>query len=169
MAEFQLYMIIILFGLPGAGKTYVGKLMHKFFNYTFYDGDHDVTDAIKTAIETKTPFTDDMRDEFFLKLFHSMDRLLEHHENLVIAQTFIKERYRLQALERFPKAQFILVKTRSSIREERLEGRVEMHLERNYARQMVRNFDIPHIKHAEVNNNREGDEELVEQLKKIPE
>lgn len=160
-------MIIILFGLPGAGKTYVGKLLHKHFGFTFYDGDHDVTDAIKAAIETKTPFTDEMRDEFFLKLFHSMDRLSKQHENLAVAQTFIKERFRLQALERFPDARFILVKTKSSIREERLEGRVEMHLEKNYARQMVRNFDHPQIEHSILNNNEEGEAELVERLEKI--
>lgn len=160
-------MIIILFGLPGAGKTYVGKLLHKHFDFTFYDGDHDVTDAIKAAIETKTPFTDDMRDEFFLKLFHSMERLSKQHKNIAVAQTFIKERYRLQALERFPDARFILVKTKSSIREERLEGRVEMHLEKNYARQMVRNFDKPMIEHSTVHNNDDGEEVLVQQLEKI--
>lgn len=160
-------MIIILFGLPGAGKTYIGKLIHKHFNYSFYDGDHDVTDAIKAAIETKTPFTDAMRDEFFLKLFHSMERLQKQHQNLVVAQTFIKERYRLQALQRFPSARFILVKTKAHIREERLAGRIEMHLEKDYARQMVRNFDAPEIEHQIIHNDKQGEEELVQQLEQI--
>lgn len=160
-------MIIILFGLPGAGKTYVGKLLHKHFGFTFYDGDNDVTDAIKEAIEKKTPFTDEMRDEFFLKLFQSMERLEKQHENLAVAQTFIKERYRLQALKYFPAAKFTLVKTKASIRESRLEGRLEMHLEKNYARQMVRNFDHPQIEHSIVLNNEDGEQDLVSQLEQI--
>ena len=49
--------LIILFGLAGDGKTYVGKIFEKYFNYYFYDGDNDLTEEMKEAIKTKTVFT----------------------------------------------------------------------------------------------------------------
>lgn len=43
--------VIILFGLPGAGKTCVGKILEEYFNFYLYDGDIDLPDNIKDAIQ----------------------------------------------------------------------------------------------------------------------
>ena len=45
--------LIILFGLPGTGKTYVGKVFEKYFDYYFYDGDNDLTPEMREAIQIK--------------------------------------------------------------------------------------------------------------------
>ena len=34
-------MFLYLFGLPAAGKNYVGQVLAEEFGYTFYDGDLD--------------------------------------------------------------------------------------------------------------------------------
>lgn len=160
-------MIIILFGLPGAGKTYVGGLIQRHFGHLFYDGDQDVTDAIRDAIAAKQPFTDEMRDEFFSILFSSMERLSKTNDTLVVAQTFIKERYRLQALKHFPEVKFILVETRRSVRELRLVSRLVMPLDPDYARQMEKHFDAPQIEHVVIHNDDRGKKSIIKQLERI--
>jgi shikimate kinase len=34
--------LLVLFGLPGTGKTYVGKILEKDFGFFLHDGDTDL-------------------------------------------------------------------------------------------------------------------------------
>jgi len=67
--------LIILFGLPGTGKTYVGKIFEKYFDYHFYDGDNDLTEEMKEAIKVQRVFTDKMRDAYFKILISKIQDL----------------------------------------------------------------------------------------------
>ncbi|HLD01808.1 MAG TPA: AAA family ATPase [Patescibacteria group bacterium] len=157
-------MMLILFGLPGAGKTYIGKLLEKEFGFFFYDGDIDLTEEMKQAITTKTPFTDQMRDVYFNTLLQTVSRLHVKHQKLVLAQTFIKETYRKIFLKSFPHVQFVLIAVKTSVREKRLKKRKELPLDISYTRQMVQNFEKPIISHIVVANNQDGEVHLKKQL-----
>lgn len=159
--------LIILFGLPGTGKTYVGRVFGKYFNYYFYEGDNDLTDEMKEAIKTKTVFTDEMRDVFFKVLISKIKTLTNKHKNLVVAQTFIKEKYRLQLLKKIPEAKFILVETKKEIREKRLKDRVDYPLDLEYARIMEKNFDSPIINHETIINDEDGEENIKKQIQQF--
>ena len=156
--------LIITFGLPGVGKTYVGKILEDQFGFFFYDGDMELTERMKVAIKQKTPFTDDMRDEFFERLIDKIQELSRIHAKLVVAQTFIKEKYREQLIEKISHAQFILVKADDRVREKRLLRRSEYPLDIEYSRQMVHNFEMPQISHAVIMNNEEGTEHIEQQF-----
>lgn len=158
---------VILFGLPGTGKTFVGKIFEKYFNYYFYDGDHDLTPEMKIAIKTKTVFTDQMRDVFFEILINKIKSLTEKHTKLVVAQTFIKERYRIDLLKKIPKAKFILIETKKNIREKRLVERIDYPLDLEYARKMEKNFDKPAIDHLVITNDLVGVKNIKKQIKKL--
>src|SRR5258708_172438 len=111
----------ILFGLPGSGKTFVGNVLQDYFNFHFYEGDTDITTEMKEAIHTKTVFTDEMRDGFFLNLIPNIKRLSQEHKHLVVSQMFIKEKYRTLLLQEIPEAKFILIETNETVRESRLK------------------------------------------------
>jgi len=155
---------VILFGLPGTGKTYVGKIFEKYFHYHFYDGDRDLTPDMKSAIKTKTVFTDQMRNVFFKILIDKIKALVKKHKRLVIAQTFIKEKYRLQLIKVIPKTKFILVETKREIRERRLKDRVDYPLDLEYARKMEVNFEKPAIDHSSISNNTNGIKDIRKQI-----
>lgn len=159
--------LIIVFGLPATGKTYVSSILHLCFGYFFYDGDNELTEEMKTAIKIRTFFTEEMRNVFFNKLIQKIVELSLEHEKLVISQTFIKEKYRKQLLSQLPSAMFIFVKTPDEIREKRLLERTEYPLDLQYSQQMVAYFDEPEIPHEVVMNHKDGDEEIVQQLKLI--
>lgn len=156
--------LIILFGLPGTGKTFIGKVFEKYFDYYFYEGDRDLTREIKSAIKTKTVFTDQMRDVFFKILINKIHDLSTQHKKLVIAQTFIKEKYRVDLLNKIPEAKFILIETKKDIREKRLAERVDYPLDLEYARKMENNFDEPKVSHSIITNDIDGAKNLQRQI-----
>jgi gluconate kinase len=160
------HQLFITFGLPGAGKTYVARVFEDF-GFHFHDGDDDLTEAMRLAIETKSPIDDSMRDTFFERIYASIDRLLPLYSHLVVAQTFIKEKYRRRLLERFPQARFILVEADEAIREQRLIARTHQALDLDYARNMTRIFEPTSIPYAVINNDSDGHAEIHRQIAAI--
>jgi gluconate kinase len=159
--------LIVLFGLPGTGKSFVGRIFEKYFHYYFYDGDGDLTPEMKAAIKTKTVFTDQMRNIYFKILISKIQRLSKKHKKLVVAQTFIKEKYRIDLLEKIPEAKFILVETKKEIREKRLLDRTDYPLDLNYARIMEMNFEKPKIDFQIITNNEDGENIIKEQIQRF--
>ena len=160
-------LLIILFGLQGTGKTFVGKIFEKYFNYYFYDGDRDLTDEMKEAIKVQRVFTDQMRDVFFEKLINKIQNLKSKYQNLVVSQTFIKERYRVNFINKIPEAKFVLIETKKSIREKRLMERSDFPLDLEYARKMELNFDKPIINHLIIVNDENGEENIIKQIQQF--
>ncbi len=155
--------LIVTFGLPGAGKTYAARLFENF-GFTMHDGDDDLPDHMREAISTQQPVTNDMRDEFFDRIIAHVHELLPKHPKLVLAQTFIKEKYRRRFLEHFPYAQFVLVIAKDPIRELRLERRTNQPLEPDYTRKMIAMFETPHIPYQVIVNDVDGEVQLDDQI-----
>lgn len=156
--------IIALFGFPGTGKTYVGKIFEKYFGYYFYDGDNDLTEEMKVAIKKQEVFTNEMRDVYFKKLISKIQNLKSKYQNLVVAQTFIKEKYRINLISKIPETKFILIETKQSVREKRLIERRDYLLGIEYARKMSLNFEKPMINHQILINNDNGDKNIKTQI-----
>src|SRR5882724_2461874 len=112
--------LLVLFGLPGTGKTYIGKILEKYFGYHFFVGDQDMPKRLIHALEKQEKVTDDMRQEFFDTLRESARSLQKKYKKIVVAQTHIKDIYRQQFLQEFPHTKFIFVETDTAIREDRL-------------------------------------------------
>lgn len=155
--------ILVIFGLPGAGKTFVGKILEKYFAYHFYDGDQDMSQELKDAIVAGT-VTDEMRQKFFDRLIFSVKSLQKDYAKLVISQTFIKEKFREQFLKTFLDAQFILIDTKTHIRENRLLIRDEFRLPIEQWRKMYDLFEIPKLPHKVITNDVDGETEMKAQL-----
>lgn len=158
---------MILFGLPGSGKTFVGEVLQRHFGYHFYDGDTKLTEEMINAIDHKIDVTDSMRNVFFNNLSQEIRELRMAHKKLALAQTFIKEKYRELFLRAFPDVQFILVETETHIRENRLSKRVASPLDKEYARKISRNFEIPKVSHYIITNNVAGEESVKAQITSI--
>src|SRR5579863_8849742 len=153
--------MIVLFGLPGAGKSYVGNILQQNNNFFHFDADFDLPEDMKIAIQEKAIINDSMRDIFFQNIIKRTYFLKSKYKKIVISQTFIKEKYRNQFLQAFPQAKFVLIKSDDSIRENRLVNRNEYPLDIEYARKMVNIFDKARIKHVVIYNNKDGKEDIL--------
>lgn len=159
--------LLIIFGKPGAGKSYVADILHDSFGYMIHDGDEDLPDDMKSALDKKLPITDNMRKRFIQNIIASTKKLVMKYPKLVIHQTFLKEFMRVQFIEVFPNAQFILIESDDALRETRYMKRKYFNLGLPYLRIMTKLFEAPHIPHARIYNNKEGTKEVELQLTSI--
>jgi gluconate kinase len=153
-------VIVVIFGKPGAGKSYVADILRDTFSYTIHDGDEDLPDDMKLALNKKMPITDAMRKRFIQNIIASTKILVIKFPKLVIHQTFLKEFMRDQFLEHFPDARFILVESDDAIRETRYMKRKYFNLGLPYLRIMTQLFEAPQIPHLTIYNNKEGTLEI---------
>lgn len=160
----QLYVV---FGLPGAGKTFVGEILQKYFGFYAYEADRVMPLELQQAIREQKVVTDDLRDTFFDNIIAEVKRLQAEHDKLVVTQVFIKEKYRQQFLDAFPQAKFILVEAQDAVREERLLKQKTWQLAREYWKKMAEIFEPPQIECLKIENNDSGEEKVKEQLQAL--
>jgi gluconate kinase len=156
-------ILYVTFGLPGAGKSYAARVFERF-GYYIHDADVDLPDDMRQAIATQQSVNDEMRDRFFQNITEHVKRLMARHQKIVVAQTFIKEKYRQRFLEHFPQARFVLVEAQDHIRENRLARRTHQPLDPEYTRKMIKLFEPPHIPHIAISNDVDGDQYLEAQI-----
>jgi len=155
-------MLIYLFGLPAAGKNYVGHVLAEAFGFTFYDGDDDLTPEMRDAVRTEQPFTDAMRDRYYGLLTDRLAELTDRCPNLAFCQATFKERHRQQIAAAFPDVVFVLVEADEAVRMARLaQGGNPVTVE--YARRIAAFFEPPRHPHFVIRN--DGDRaDVVRQL-----
>jgi gluconate kinase len=159
--------VLVLFGPTGAGKTFIGKALEKEFGYFFYDGDADLTDEMRTALNSFRVITDRMRSRFITRLINLTVSLSRQHEKVVIAQTFMKEKYREGLLKRLPQAKFVLVKTNQDLRHIRRRERADYPWDEAYVKKMDAIFEPPQIPHLVFTNDDTGTNNLKSDLRRL--
>lgn len=143
-------VLIVVFGLPGAGKTFVARrLAQRSLRgrdvFVMHDGDDDLPDDMRDAINQSAPVTTSMRERFVDAIIEHTARLRDEaraqHQHLVVAQTFLKSWQRDRFRARFPDARFVLVVAGDDQRQQRLAHRSHQPLDAGYARAMTGLFD----------------------------
>lgn len=158
---------IILFGLPGAGKSFTGRLMESVFGYTNIDGDQYLPQDMKQALQHNLPVTELWRDTFMERIREVFNTLSKKHKYLVFTQTFLKDRHRIVFKEIFPQSEFILVKADNSIRKQRFMTHKVFTFNDFYWESMQNNFEPISIEFSEIENNKDGKDHLLRQLNQL--
>ena len=93
MANKNQYLCVLIMGLPGSGKTTVGKILTKRLKAVFIDADdhHSVQNIIKMS--NSYPLNDRDRKEWLLSILNKARQNLKS-KNVVIACSALKEKYR---------------------------------------------------------------------------
>lgn len=158
-------MIVVLFGLLGCGKNYVGKIFEEF-GFHLYDADQDLTPIMKNAIANHQVFTKQMRDEYFDIVISRIAELKKSHKDLVVAQALFKNKHRQKILNAFPAVRFIWVQSAPELIRDRLIARANHIAGESYGELVNSQFEVPIIP-CEVLTNKDGREEVVEQIERI--
>ena len=158
-------MIIYLFGLPAAGKNYVGKILSEEFGFLFYDADVDLTEGMKESIQRNEIFTKEDRDKYYNIIIGQIKKIRTRFRNIAIMQSTFKEEHRQIILTNFPDIKFVLVRANDEIRNIRLKEGNNL-IDVNYSNKISRFFEEPKHRHHVIDNNN-GRENVVKQLRKI--
>ncbi len=154
--------ILILFGLPGVGKTFIGNLISEKFDYYFYDADKDLTKEIKSVIKRNKLVSDEMRDKYYVLVKNKLKIIQDKYDKIVVADAIPKEKYRRLLLDNFPDAVFIYVTADSKITKKRLTQRNHI-VNTKYAEKVKLYFEEPKIHHGVLVNN-SGRQDILKQL-----
>jgi gluconokinase len=87
-------VIVIVFGVSGAGKTTVGKLLADELAWRFYEADDFHSRASIEKMHRGIPLTDEDRWPWLEKLRQLIKRCVESGENAVLACSVLKRAYR---------------------------------------------------------------------------
>lgn len=87
-------MIVIVFGVSGAGKTTIGKLLAEQLGWQFYEADDFHPRANIEKMHSGLPLTDEDRWPWLERLRQQIPRSLAAKENAVLACSALKRAYR---------------------------------------------------------------------------
>jgi gluconokinase len=135
--------VIFLFGLVGAGKSYIASQIADTYGYYCHEGDDDLTPSMKEAIEFRLHFTDQMRADFFRILSEKILLLQKKHEYIVVSQGLYKNKHRQFLLETIPNLELVWVTASDSLIYERLMKREGVPVDKDYAKNIRANFENP--------------------------
>jgi len=142
----------LLFGQIGAGKSYIGECLARDFGLTFYEGDRDITPAMRTAIAARVPFTPAMRAEFAGLLAGRIGQLAAGGSPFCLAQALFKNTERHSIRARFPELTFVWVQAAPGVIAERLRQRTGHVADLAYAEFANPYFEPPDFPHRTIEN-----------------
>jgi len=87
-------MIVIVFGVSGAGKTTIGRLLAEQLGWRFYEADDFHPRANIEKMRSGHPLTDEDRWPWLERLREQITRSLAANENAVLACSALKRAYR---------------------------------------------------------------------------
>jgi gluconokinase len=87
-------VIVILFGVSGAGKTTLGQLLAEELGWKFYEGDDFHPHANIDKMHAGVPLTDEDRRPWLENLRGLIERLLAAKQNAVLTCSALKKSYR---------------------------------------------------------------------------
>jgi len=87
-------VIVIVFGVSGAGKTTIGKLLAEQLGWRFYEGDDFHPRANIEKMRGGRPLTDEDRWPWLERLREQITRSIAAKENAVLACSALKRAYR---------------------------------------------------------------------------
>src|SRR5436190_11166735 len=87
-------MVVIIWGVAGAGKTTLGELLAQELHWKFYDADDFHPPLNIEKMESGEPLTDEDRQPWLETLREAIQRSLAANENAVLACSALKRKYR---------------------------------------------------------------------------
>ena len=87
-------MVVIIWGVSGAGKTTIGELLAQELHWKFYDADDFHPQVNIDKMERGEPLTDEDRQPWLESLREAITRSLAANENAVLACSALKRKYR---------------------------------------------------------------------------
>jgi gluconokinase len=158
-------MIVIVFGVSGAGKTTIGKLLAQELGWRFYEADdfHSQTNIDK--LRRGIPLTDEDRWPWLENLRQLIKRSLEAGENAVLACSALKRAYR-ERLRVSDEVKFAFLRGDYALIEKQLRQRRGHFMNRELLRSQFEDLEEPKpgegVITAELGRT---PEEIVEEIK----
>ena len=135
-------MMIIIFGVSGAGKTTVGKLLARELGWRFIEADDFHPAANIEKMRSGHPLTDEDRRPWLEQLRQQIERSLFAGENAVVACSALKRVYR-DCLRIGDETKFVFLRGDYALVEKRLHSRHRHFMDRNLLQSQFDDLEEP--------------------------
>lgn len=112
-------MVVIVFGLPGSGKSFFASRLANKMNANYVN-----SDRVRKELFEKREYTDQEKKAVYTEMLNGMNRAVEQQNDLVLDATFHKKETRdlfINAIKGEAALHFIEVRAHESIIKERLK------------------------------------------------
>jgi gluconokinase len=118
----MLYMVIVVFGVTGTGKTRVGSALAESLGWMFVDADDFHEEANLTKLHRGISLNDEDRWPWLTRIRGIIQESLTQRRNIVLACSALKRAYR-RYLHVGPEVVFVYLRTKPHALEDRLKRR----------------------------------------------
>lgn len=136
-------MLIIVFGVSGAGKTTVGKLLARELGWQFLEADDFHPAANIEKMRSGRPLTDEDRWPWLNCLRKQIEQLLSARENAVLACSALKCAYR-DRLRVSDEVKFVFLRGDYALIEKQLRGRHRHFMNPDLLQSQFDDLEEPH-------------------------
>jgi gluconokinase len=158
-------VIVIVFGVSGAGKTTIGKLLANDFGWQFYEADDFHPRANIEKMREGLPLTDEDRWPWLERLREQLTRSLAAKENAIVACSALKRTYR-ERLRVSDDVKFVLLRGDYALVEKQLHSRRGHFMNPDLLRSQFADLEEPESDEEAVTIELGGTpQELVEDIK----
>jgi len=159
-------VVIIIFGVSGAGKTTLGQLLAQELRWKFYEADDFHSQANIDKMQQGVPLTDEDRWPWLESLRELIKECLAAGENAVLACSALKESYR-RRLGVSPEVKLIYLRGDYALIEQQLRQRRGHFMDPKLRRSQFADLEEPRPEEdAAVIKLGRSPRELIEEMKK---
>lgn len=158
-------MIIVLFGVAGAGKTTVGKLLARDLGWRFLEADDFHPEQNIAKMRAGRPLTDRDRWPWLQRLQQEIQQCVAAGDNAVLACSALKRKYR-DLLRANRSVKFVFLRSNHPLIEKRLRQRRRHFMNPHLLQSQFAHLEEPHSDEnvATLDAGR-SPRELVEEIK----
>lgn len=138
-------MILILFGVCGAGKTTIGQMLAARLGWQFEDADDYHPEANKQKMQAGAPLSDSDRAPWLRTLNERMLELARSGRNVILACSALKQEYRnlLVAGLSVEEVRFALLDAPRELLEERIRQRNHPYMNPKLLNSQLAALEVP--------------------------
>ena len=159
----EISMLLVLYGVPGAGKTTLSQILAKDLGFEFYDIDDHMPLKYKEKMKKNQILNEEERDDYMAEIIQDL-KILSQTKSIVTALVLFREKDRKKIVDRIPNSHIFKLDASFEVLKNRLKNRKDHFFNEDILKKAFEKEEPIKIKHFKINVDRPIDT-IIEDIK----